>query len=507
MVIAALAVSCALAFADAPASVPGSAAPIDQTLTADDYQKGLQTLSKYLQSRGENQQDIDRFVGDLLKAPPPTRDVLAGFLKYEQAWARKTRDAKNPQVKPDQLAHENQLYAQLKNQFANEAKAQSPDFLNAFHAAVKDVRAGHGAQPGGAPVSSAMFGDQTDDSYTQVDAGDEALDQGDAATAAADAQQAISENPANADAYALQAGADLAQGDPAAAAQAAQTALSLDPSNQTAQAVTDLAGGSVAPAANTVADAGAIGGNLQNQVSGTPSDAAAAPAPVVSGELALSAPSPAPYASLAVPPPAPGTPPPPSSSATPLLAASLASQVAEQAARTMNVDPAAGMRAIAQAISLDPSNPDAWRLQAAALQRAGDYRDALAAANRATYLAPKDARAHYARAEALAFNHQKAEMTDELRQAAALDPTYRPVADSAIQLPQDSDLTLLFPDAREPLSMPHKHRHRKAWRRFWITLGATGGLFLFAGLVYALLADREQRRARPKLQPKADSWA
>ena len=230
----------------------GQAAP-RQDLTEEQFIQGLARLRKNLEERGEEPAVVEEFVGDIQRKTlakereghpfPVARDAFEAFLQYEAAWARKTRDGKNAQVAPDRLAHEKERSDQLKKAFLDEGRADSPVLVEAYRSAVRRARAeAAAAKPDAAPSAASLFADQVDDSYTQVDAGDEALDAGDSAGALADANAAIAENPNNADAYVLKAGAELAQQDAPAALADAQQAVALDPGNPQADALVSLVG-------------------------------------------------------------------------------------------------------------------------------------------------------------------------------------------------------------------------------------------------------------------------
>jgi len=133
----------------------GKTAEGAQNLTAAEYHKGLRTLRGYLEKRGLDAEASERFVAVMaaeLPAAPGgrvdvTRDVFAAFLRYEAAWARKTRDGKNAKISPARRAEENARADRLKEKFRTEALVTSPAFYRVFQAAVRDVR--RGARPAG----------------------------------------------------------------------------------------------------------------------------------------------------------------------------------------------------------------------------------------------------------------------------------------------------------------------------------------------------------------------
>ena len=98
----------------------------DQFLTLPEYRKGLKELHGYFVKRGEDPTIVDRYISDLESAfpvttlgepVPVTRNVFGIFLKYQSAWARKTRDSKNPDVTPAERQHEVERARELKAAF------------------------------------------------------------------------------------------------------------------------------------------------------------------------------------------------------------------------------------------------------------------------------------------------------------------------------------------------------------------------------------------------------
>ncbi|MCR4294540.1 MAG: hypothetical protein NUW21_03325, partial [Elusimicrobia bacterium] len=193
-----------------PASAPaaGKAAAGDEELTAAEYHAGLKTLRGYLEKRGLKPDAAERFIAVMATALPPsegrrvavTRGVVASFLRYQAAWARKTRDGKHAAVPPERLREEVARALRLKEEFRLKASERSPAFYRVFQAAVRDVRGARRRDGAGYAGNSAVFfADDVDLSYTHVDAGDVALENGDAAGAIAEAAKALALNPGNAD--------------------------------------------------------------------------------------------------------------------------------------------------------------------------------------------------------------------------------------------------------------------------------------------------------------------
>ncbi len=477
-------------FSAPPKSV--SSKPVDnprQEMAPQQVRDGLSLLRKYLATRGEEPAVADDFVDDLqrkLLGPngdrrdPVTRGTFDAFMKFETAWARKTRDSKNQQVTAAELEHERLRSDKLKQAFVQSAQADSPRFFAAFRAAVKDVRTTHAdlRQRGGA---AGFFGNHVDDSYTKVDAGDEALDQGDPAAAAADADQAIAENPDNADAYALKSGAEYASGALAAAATDAQTALSLDPGNLPAQAIASLSAGAPVPAGTeTLVDAASAGSTLANDSSGAPPPGLSSPAPTAGYSSVASLPS-----AVAAPPLAPIPAAPPSS--LPVLSAQLSNDLTQRAARGASLDPAAAIGQLDRAIALNPSNSDALNWRAALSNQSKDYKSGLASAERAAAVNPRDGKAFYNKALALRGLGDRDGMIDALRQAAAIDPAFKSAADAAVVLPRPADeelLTQSWPNAaaQTPAQPPPR---AGGWSESQVTsiFAAIGALLLALGLL------------------------
>jgi tetratricopeptide (TPR) repeat protein len=539
----------------APTGIGGVVAPgslANQELTEDQLQQGLTQLKTHLLRRGEEQQYVDLFANDIQKISadadsnglvPVTRQVFDAFIKYEVAWASKVRDSLNPSFPSDQLQRETNWADALKKEFQSEAHNASPLFYAAFQAAVNDVK-----QARGGSAAASMFGGQTNNSYSNVDAGQAALQAGDTTTAAADASQAIAADPDNSEAYSLQAAADMAQGDNSAAAQAASTALQLDPGNQQAQAVLALSGSQAPSSPGALADAASAAAGLSG-------GAAAAGASKDDGIVAVSVPLGGPAPSPAAPSPGAG------GAAAPPAGLSLAPTAAQKALQSADItrqaqvavrlgDPLNAIGQLNQAIALNPMNTQALNLRAIALahdhqysaalqdinrslmvaphnsatldaksaisNRAKDYAGALSAAGEALRIDARDARAFFHRAHALAGLGDRAGMLEALRQAAKLDPAYDRTLQAALKLSPSADLTSLFPD-RETLQAAAERqaaarRRASPWKKFLRRTGlqsvldefgalsalAAVGLFL---LVLMYLLSRSQDADVPPKQP------
>ncbi|MDX6770646.1 MAG: protein kinase [Elusimicrobiota bacterium] len=144
--------------------------------------------------------------------------------------------------------------------------------------------------------------------------------------------------------------------------------------------------------------------------------------------------------------------------------------------------------AAAEGLKHAPKNSALLAAQATALNRSKQYKDALAAANLALEVNPRDPWAFANRAMALGGLGDKQGMLDNLRQAAAIDPSFQASLDSALQTPQDADMLFLFPGE----SAPQKKGAAAAPGRtksFGVLAGAAalGGLLLALGLLSAFI--------------------
>lgn len=104
------------------------------------------------------------------------------------------------------------------------------------------------------------------------------------------------------------------------------------------------------------------------------------------------------------------------------------------------------LAAVEKGLAVAPDNPVLLDAKASVLNRLRDFKGALAAADRAIALRPRDAVARYYRAQALAGLGDRKGMVAALKEAAALDAKFAPAYEASIQLPESSDLLLLFAD-------------------------------------------------------------
>ena len=441
-------------------------------LTLPEYRKGLKELRGHFEKRGEDPRVAERYIAGLEAAfpvklgerVPVTRDAFAAFLRYQAAWARKTRDGKNPNISAAQLKHEVDRAARLKEEFKALAEAQCPAFYRAFQAAVQDVRRlKHRDGREYAGTSAIFFHDQVDDSYSHVDAGNEALEKGAPAKAIDEANLALAINPGNADALVLRAGAEYDQRNFAEAIADAQSALVLDPVNQQARAILSLTAESPAAAKAAMAGAAAVGANLAG-------DGRRAGLPRLDDRIDESARGDGLFA---------GAP-----SATPAVGKILAEDLSIRAVGLAKEDPRESLGQLGQAMALDPRNASARDWHATLANRAGDYPAALGSAERGLRNDPNDALAYYNKAYALAGSGDKVGMEEALKQAARLDPKYQRALAQA-QAPNftpDEATELLFgaSDNQYQPEIPLP-RHAKS-SPVLLMLGFLGVLFALGGV-------------------------
>lgn len=453
-----------------------SAAPADRDalLTVPEYRAGLKQLRGYFVKRNEDPAVADRYIANLENAfrldvgqpVPVTRGVFDDFMRYQAAWTRKTRDSKNPNVPAVQLEKERDRAVALKAEFKAKAAAKSPRFYAAFQSAVRDVRAQRrlGAKDW-TGNSNVFFAEQVDDSYTHVDAGNEALEKRDTAAAIKEAGLALASNPANADAFVLRAGAEYEAGDAAAAVADAQSALLLDPGNVQAQAILSL---TAAPSAARTAAAGAAAGtsNLDGRSARLPGDVAVS---------ADAAPSAAPALVLAPYGAAP--------SATPAVGRILSADMSVRAVKLALTNPRQSIDELGRAEALDPRNANAADWRATIANRNGDYQAALGSAQRVIAENPNDAHGYFNKAYALAGAGDKKGMLEALEKAASLDPAYQAPLKQAQTLSEEELFGDVFAKAADQ-HQPAEPRPRpsSAPASLWL-LSSIGAMFLSAGAV------------------------
>jgi tetratricopeptide (TPR) repeat protein len=223
-------------------------------------------------------------------------------------------------------------------------------------------------------------------------------------------------------------------------------------------------------------------------------------------------------------------------------------QFTKDAANALHVkDYTTAYQLASQAISLNPANAQALNYRAISLSRMQRYSDAVQDASVALTLAPGSAAVLQTRSWAFAkqgkykeslvdaeatlehdpknaFAYQNLAFAraglgdregalDALRHSAEIDPRFKTQFERAVQLPQDSDLTLLFDDgATSPAAMvsapaPIPGERNRKFVRLAI-MSATGGLLIALGLLHIVSASwREKMRmtVRRVLGPSAVS--
>jgi tetratricopeptide (TPR) repeat protein len=142
----------------------------------------------------------------------------------------------------------------------------------------------------------------------------------------------------------------------------------------------------------------------------------------------------------------------------------------------------------AQALALAPDDPAALLAHIAALEAQGRWQEALSDADRLIRVDGGRAAAHRTRARILAEMRDRAGALSELSRAAAIDPSFRPMYERAVQLPQDQDLSLVF-SGGEATPAPAEAPRRPLRAAFV----ATGALLLAAGVVAAVMFFRRRR--------------
>ncbi len=288
-----------------------------------------------------------------------------------------------------------------------------------------------------------------DDPMARLFRGRNQLEGGNAKGALDSFNEALGLDPTNAAALSGRAAANFQMGNIQAAYEDAKAALALDPNDKAAFATMKLAEGR-----------GASAGGSSGQAVGQGASGAGAsggPGGAASAASALSLPS---GNSQSLP------------------------HVRDAASAMRLGDYNAAIARATRAIELDARNAMAYYLRAAAYSRqarydlasrdamAGlrlaprskpllitrafssnrtkDYKDAMAAANAALELDPRSADAFANRAYAIGALGDRNGMIEQLKQAAALDARYKKSLDSALQMPQDSDLLFLFPGEALP---------------------------------------------------------
>lgn len=154
-------------------------------------------------------------------------------------------------------------------------------------------------------------------------------------------------------------------------------------------------------------------------------------------------------------------------------------------------DYAQALAAAEAGLKLAPNNAALLDAKASALNYMKDYKGALASADLAIAANPNDPMAYFNRAWALGGLHERAGSLDALTAAARLNPQFASIRDSALRLPQDSDILYLFP-GESPGAQPAPADVPSAGAGLSPRLMLGGGLL--AGLLLAAIAGLRLRR-------------
>ena len=284
-------------------------------------------------------------------------------------------------------------------------------------------------------------------------------------------------------ALAMRAGVNFKMGDMAAANEDANAALQIEPGNEAAAGIAQLTAGrggsgasnTLGAAQNAFANQGGGGGGnpsaqgfsgpLANTTPGMPQSANLSRDAQAALRLRISRRRP-------TAPPRPG-PQPQNAQAYNLRAmAYLGSKSYDAALR----DAVAGL-------ALAPNNPALLNTKARALLAKGDWKGALAAANQALELNPKDAFAFAQRAYALGKLGDRKGMLDNLKTAASLDSRFQSSLQSALQMPEDSDVMFLFPGENAAEGGPAGSGKGKRSPGIFLLAALVGGALIAFGLI------------------------
>jgi tetratricopeptide (TPR) repeat protein/tRNA A-37 threonylcarbamoyl transferase component Bud32 len=159
------------------------------------------------------------------------------------------------------------------------------------------------------------------------------------------------------------------------------------------------------------------------------------------------------------------------------------------------------------ALAIAPGNPAILLTRSWAFSKQKKYKEALDDANMASAAEPNNAYVYQDKALALAGLGDREGALDALRRSAALDPSFTTRLEQAAQLPQDSDMTLLFNDgAAAPSSAAVPPSPGSRQRRFLrlALLSAVGGLLIALGILHVVSAswrDRMRMTVRRVLGP------
>jgi len=156
------------------------------------------------------------------------------------------------------------------------------------------------------------------------------------------------------------------------------------------------------------------------------------------------------------------------------------------------------LKDVAAGLQIDPNSQALMDAKAEAFNRLGRYAEAKAAAMLAIQNNPKDAKAYYELANALAGLGDKNGMIDALRNAAGIDPRYNRYLQAAMQIPSDQDLASLFDDGPDStLATGGAQSRGNKLSRFGVIaiLSALGGILLAMGLIHAFSGEQAAEEA------------
>jgi tetratricopeptide (TPR) repeat protein len=149
------------------------------------------------------------------------------------------------------------------------------------------------------------------------------------------------------------------------------------------------------------------------------------------------------------------------------------------------------------ALSLAPGNAAILHTRSWAFSKQGKYKEALEDAQAASATEPSNAFLYQDKAYALAGLGDRPAALDALRRSAELDPRFTARLERAIQLPQNSDMTLLFDDGTAAPVVLAAAAPGSRGRKFarLAVLSATGGLLIALGVLHIVSASwREKMR-------------
>jgi tetratricopeptide (TPR) repeat protein len=149
------------------------------------------------------------------------------------------------------------------------------------------------------------------------------------------------------------------------------------------------------------------------------------------------------------------------------------------------------------ALGLAPGNPAALHTRSWAFSKEGKYKEGLADAVAASAAEPSNAFLYQDKAFALAGLGDHPGTIDALAHSAALDQRFKARYERAVQLPQDSDMTLLFDDgsagaAAVAVAPPAPGERQRRFLRLAI-LSAVGGLLIALGVLHVVSASWRER--------------